>query len=250
MMKAVLLEFYKLRRKRVFLMIVLFLLVEISWAFLSVSMAMSRNPDKAGWEGIVVTIASMNGLFLPILSAVVVSRISDMEHTGNTWKLLMAASLPRSRIYAAKYACACLLMLLAMILLSIAIATFGLANGFAQPLPLSLLLRFMSGTMLANMAVIALQQWISSAVKNQAFGLGLGMVGGFIGMTADLFPEAVRRIFVWSYYTGLSCVTYKYENGTMEFVTRSVEPALPLAVVLMGGAVYLIGSIHMSRKEE
>ncbi|MEJ8544730.1 ABC transporter permease [Brevibacillus borstelensis] len=249
-MKAVGLEFYKLRRKRVLLMIVLFLTVELGWAFVSAGMAISRNPEKAGWEGVLVTIASMNGLFLPILSAVVVSRICDMEHTGNTWKLLMAASFKRSGIYAAKYACACLLLLLFIILQSMAILCFGIANGFEQSFPLSLLLRFAAGTMLASLAVIALQQWISFSVKNQAFGLGLGMIGGFIGMAADLFPEAVRRIFIWSYYTGLSPISYKYENETMEFVTRGFEPYLPAAALLIGAAVYLIGSIHASRQEE
>ena len=30
--------------------------------------------------------ATMNGLFLPILAAVIASRICDMEHRGNTWR--------------------------------------------------------------------------------------------------------------------------------------------------------------------
>lgn len=114
-MKAIGLEFFKLRRRHLFLMIVLFLSMEIAWAFISISMSISRNPDSAGWEGVFVTIASMNGLFLPILSAVVVSRC-DMEHKGSTWKLLMAISVKRRRIYAAKYICACVLLLFAVLL--------------------------------------------------------------------------------------------------------------------------------------
>ena len=46
-MKAIKLEFYKLRHKHLFLMITLFLLVEIAWTFMATSMSISRNPDYA-----------------------------------------------------------------------------------------------------------------------------------------------------------------------------------------------------------
>lgn len=248
-MKAIRLEFFKLRRKRLFLMIILFLCVELAWAFMANSFSISRNPNNAGWDAVLVTVASMNGLFLPIISAVVVSRICDMEHKGSTWKLLMAASVKRSRIYAAKYASACILMLGAMILQAFAIVGFGVAHGFEESVPFSLLIRFLAGTMLTNMVVIALQQWISLSVKNQAFALCLGMIGGFIGMAAELFPAAVRQIFIWSYYTGLCPVAYNYVNNTMGFVPRDIGASLPITVLFMGAAAYVAGSIHVSRQE-
>ncbi|CAH0119426.1 hypothetical protein PAE9249_01929 [Paenibacillus sp. CECT 9249] len=248
-MKTVMLEFYKLRRKRLLLMISMFLSVEIGWAFLSVSKSMSRNPDSSGWDGALVIIASLNGLFLPLIAAVVVSRLCDMEHKGNTWKLLTAASLKRHRLYFGKYACACILLLFAVIAQMAAIAGFGAVSGFGMPVPFSELFKLLAGTMLTNAVVIALQQWISLAVKNQAFGLCLGMIGGFIGMTADLFPAAVRRILIWSYYSGLSPVTYNFVNETMEFVPRQIVAFLPASVLLMGAAVYIAGSVHVSRQD-
>lgn len=85
--------------------------------------------------------------------------------------------------------------------------------------------------------------------QKSGFCLCLGMIGGFIGMTADLFPAAVRRLFVWSYYTGLSPVTYNYVNGSMEFVIREIGAHLPIALCLIGVAVYIAGSTHVSRQE-
>lgn len=248
-MESVSLEFFKLRRKHLFLMITLLLSVEIAWAFMSVSMYLTRNPGKVGWADTIVTIASMNGLFLPIILAVVVSRICDMEHKGNTWKLLMTASVRRSQVYTAKYICACFLLLYAVALQVAAIAGFGIANTFGTPIPLWLLIKFSGGTMLTSMAVIALQQWVSLAVKNQAFALSLGMLGGFIGMTADLFPATIRRIFIWSYYTGLSPVTYSYANNSMKFIANDIEVYLPIAVLLMGITAYFLGNIHVSRQD-
>lgn len=250
-MKAICLEFYKLRHKHLFLMVTLFLFVEIAWAFMATSMSISRNPDGAGWEPVIAMLSSMNGLFLPILSAIAVSRICDMEHKGNTWKLLLSVSVKRGQLYAAKYACACVLMLCACILQVLAIVAFGIANSFEQPVPLLLLARFLMGTVLTNMVIIALQQWVSLAVKNQAFALCLGMVGGFMGLVADLFPRAVRRFFVWSYYTGLSPITQSYANEKIQFTVLDLSALLPMmAMLIMAGiGIYIAGSIHISRQE-
>lgn len=249
MMHAIRLEFYKLRRKRLTLMFALFLAVELGWAFASLSMSIARRPDNAGWPAAIATVASMNGLFLPILSAVIVSRICDMEHKGQTWKLLMSAAVARSRIYAAKYIAACLLLAVAVALQTAGIAAFGMARGWAEAVPVSLLLRYAAGTMLATAAIVALQQWLSLAVKNQAFALALGMLGGFAGMTADLFPAGIRAGLIWSYFTGLSPVTFGYIDETMRYVLHDISPSHALAALAMGAAAYIAGSIHVSRQE-
>ncbi|WP_281533259.1 ABC transporter permease [Anaerocolumna aminovalerica] len=250
-MKAVNLELYKLRHKHLFLMVTLFLLVEIGWAFMASSMSISRNPDNAGWEPLIAMLSSMNGLFLPILSAICVSRICDMEHKGNTWKLLLTVSVKRGKLYGAKYISASIVMLWACILQVLAIIAFGIINDIGQPVPLFLLTRFLIGTVLTNMIIIALQQWVSMAVENQAFALCLGMVGGFIGLVADLLPSGVRRIFVWSYYTGLSPITQSYISEKMQFIVRDISSLLPVAAMLIvaGFGIYLAGSIHVSGQE-
>lgn len=94
-------------------------------------------------------------------------------------------------------------MLWVCVLQMLSIIIVGILNDFKQPIPLHLLSQFLIGTALTNMVIIGLQQWISMAIKNQAFALTLGMIGGFIGMTADLLPQQVGRLFVWSYYAKL-----------------------------------------------
>lgn len=248
-MKTVRLEFYKLRHKKIFFMIILFLLFEMGWVFMSSATSMSRNPDSKDWNGIIMTVASLNGLFLPILTAVVVSRICDMEHKGNTWKMLMAASVSRGRIYISKYICVCTLLLIVGLVQVAAVVAFGLLYGLNGHVPISMLMIFLGGTLLTSMAVTALQQWISTVLKNQAFALCAGMLGGFAGMTAPLFPASIRNIFMWSYYTGLCPVTYSYSNNTMKFVANNIGTFMPAAVLLMGIAIFIAGSIHVSKKE-
>ncbi|MGD8190671.1 ABC transporter permease [Brevibacillus ginsengisoli] len=250
-MRAIRLEFYKLRRKHLWLMTALFLCVELAWAFMAASMSFSRNPDNAGWETIIALLSTMNGLFLPILSAIIVSRICDMEHKGNTWKLLLSISVKPGQLYAAKYGCASVLMLCACIFQVVAIVAFGKMNAFLQPVPILLLVQFLVGTTVTNLVVIALQQWISTAVKNQAFALCLGMLGGFIGMVGDLFPLSVRRFLVWSYYTGLSPITQQYTSDKIHFFVREISASLPVAGILMAVAItiFLAGRKFVSRLE-
>lgn len=248
-MKAIVLEFYKLRRKRIWVMMALFLSAEMIWACLALTMSMSRNPGTAGWEAIIATVASMNGLFLPLMSAIVVSRICDMEHKGNTWKLLIATNMKPSHIYLAKYACANTMLLYYMVLQTGVLAVFGRWYGLTDPIPFALLGLHIGGSILATMAIVAVQQWVSMSVKNQAFALGLGMIGGFIGMTADLFPAAVRRLFIWSYYSGLSPVTYQYGDQTARYIIQPAGMGVLAAVVLIAGIGYVAGSVHVSRQE-
>ncbi|WP_103106388.1 ABC transporter permease [Brevibacillus reuszeri] len=248
-MNAFGLEFFKLRRKHLPLMIVLFLCVELGWVFASVSMSLARNPDGTGWEAMLATVSSMNGLFLPILAAVVVSRLCDMEHKGNTWGLLMAAAVNKNQLYAAKYTCANVLLCFAAMMQVMVVVGIGYGLSFTDPVPFSLLIAYLWGTVLTNLVVIGLQQWVSIMLNNQAFCLSLGMIGGFIGMTSDLFPSEIGRLFIWSYYSGLSPVTYQYVNQSMEFVTRSSGVVLPMGVLAMVVVVYGAGSYFASRRE-
>lgn len=250
-MKAISLEFYKFRHRRLFLMVTLFLLVEVAFLFMGISRSISINPHNANWEALIVMFASMNGLIFPILVSVCVSRICDTEHKGNTLKLLLTLSVNPGQIYAAKYICACILMLWACTLQVLAIAAFGIVNGFENSVPTSLLIWFFAGIYLTSMAVIALQLWISMMWKNQAFAISLGMIGGFIGMTADLMPTGIRGMFIWSYFSKLSPVAQSFKSEKLDFIVRDIHALLPmmLIVIVAGSILYLVGNFHLSRKE-
>lgn len=249
-MKVIGLELYKWRHKRLFLMVLLFLLAEIGWAFAVTRISITRNPDQAGWEPLVATISAMNGFFLPILTAICVSRICDMEHKGNTWKLLYTLSVKRSTLYMAKSVSASIVMGVALSLQALAIVAFGIVHHFA-PVPIWLLTRFILGTAVTTLVLIALQQWVSMAIKNQTFALTLGMVGSFVGLVADLLPSGVSKFFVWSYYTALSPITSVYADEKLHFVIRDSSLLWPqmAALLAVGMALYGVGSVHVARRE-
>lgn len=249
-MIALSLEFFKLRRKRIFLMIFLFLLAQMVWAFLSLGMSMSKNNiAHSQWEAVIAIVASMNGLFLPIISAIIVSRVCDMEHKGNTWKMITTTNINRKQIYLAKYVCVLLLLLFYILLQTALITLFGLTYDFISPAPLILLGQYILGMMITSTTIVALQQWVSLSLKNQAFALCLGMVGGFIGMTADLFPATIRQFFIWSYYTGLSPATYLFTENAATYVSRPIDTSMLIIALILTAIFYAVGNWRISNKE-
>ncbi|PYI56988.1 ABC transporter permease [Paenibacillus flagellatus] len=243
------LEYFKIRRKKIGILITLLLSFEMLWSFVSISMSIARNPDQAVWESVLFSVSSMNGLFMPIVSAIVVSRICDMEHKGNTWKMLVATDVKRGRLYAAKYICANILLLYGLLAQTVLMVAFGLVKDFPGAPPVDLLARYIGGTMLVTLAVTALQQWISWASQNQTFALCLGMVSGFIGMTSGLFPAAARHLFIWSYYLDLSPVTYRYTEASSTYMEQPWGFGIAAAALAMALLLYIAGSIHVTRKE-
>ncbi len=163
--------------------------------------------------------------------------------------MLVATNVERKQLYAAKYICINSLMLYAIFAQILFIIVFGLIKNFPDTVPIGLLIRFIGGNLLTTLAITALQQWISFSIKNQSFALCLGMLGGFIGMTAGLFPAAIRHIFIWSYYLELSSVTYLYAEPTGSYMIQPVNFGIVLGAVIMTGLFYFAGRIQVSRQE-
>ena len=149
-------------------------------------MSISMNHENANWEPLIVMLSSLNGLLLPILIAICVSRICDMEHKGNTWKLLLPLSVNTGRIYAAKYICAFILMLWACAMQVFSIAAFGIVKDFEDSIPIFLLVKFFLGIVFTSMAVIALQQWVSIVKEKSGFCTIPWYGNCFIGLTTPI----------------------------------------------------------------
>ncbi len=99
-MKYLWLELYKLKHRKVFLTFLVILGVELLFVFSNYGnnnnfLNMISDPAAPAWEDLIIGPAAINGLFFPILAAVIASRICDMEHKGNTWKLLECNNEPQ-----------------------------------------------------------------------------------------------------------------------------------------------------------
>ena len=171
-MKYLGLELYKLKRRKVFLTFALILGVELLFVFSNYGnnenfLGMISDPNAPAWEDLIVGPATMNGLFLPILAAVIASRICDMEHRGNTWKLLECNNENRKAIWFCKFTVVAVLMLAAILIQALVIVAYGNAVGIVEPLPVKTLWEFVLGTAMVTFVVVTIQVFFSLVFANQ-----------------------------------------------------------------------------------
>ena len=122
-MKYLRLELFKMKHRKVYLTFFFILGVELLFIFSNYGrnshfQSMVPDPSAPAWENLIVGPAAMNGLFFPILSAVLASRICDIEHRGNTWKLLECNNQSRNSIWLCKFTIVAVFMLAAIFSIS------------------------------------------------------------------------------------------------------------------------------------
>ncbi|WP_195267865.1 ABC transporter permease [Eubacterium sp. 1001713B170207_170306_E7] len=249
MMTYLKLEFYKLKRRRVFLSTTAILLIQAVWVIAATDqyLAKGRMLDYP-WESLLMTFASMQVIFFPIAAAVLSSRICDIEHMGNTLKWLETTSETRSRLYLAKFAVSNLLLLLSSLVTFVSLGIYGFfIRSFAEPFPAAAFFTALIGTAIINAALITLFQGISLYFKNQLIVMVAGIIFGFLGIMGSLLPDALRHLILSCYYLDLSPAAMAYPSGE---ILLTAVPVWPFALALfLGLIIYFTGRYYICKKE-
>lgn len=245
------LEFYKLKRRHVFLTVLALFLAETFFILYSAYRSVARGGTAADlpWENLLMQIALLNGLFCPFTLAVAASRVCDVEHKGDTWKLLSCCSERMSSLYSAKFACCMILTAAAQAIQYFLYAGYGFAAKYPGAFPAEKFLASYAGTMLINVGVLAVQEFFSMAVANQSAALVAGLFGSFLGFAGALFPDSVRRIFIWGYYTELAQARTVEINGKWALAPVAVNWEFLAGVFIAGLLIYGIGKHRFAQKE-
>ena len=243
------LEFYKLKRRKIFLTTTAILLIQAVWVIAATDQYLSRGRMlDFPWESLLMTFTSMQVIFFPIAAAVLSSRICDIEHMGNTLKWLETTSETRSRLYLAKFTASNLLLLISSFITFGTLIIYGsFVKAFSAPLPTTAFLTALVGTALVNAAMLAFFQAIALYFKNQLIVMVAGIVFGFLGIMGSLLPSALRHLVLSCYYLDLSPAVMAYPSGEIRL---TAVPVWPFAVALVLGIIlYLAGRYCLSKKE-
>ena len=243
-MKYLWLELYKLKHRKVFLTFLVILGVELLFVFSNYGnnknfLNMVSDPAAPAWEDLIIGPAAINGLFFPILAAVIASRICDMEHKGNTWKLLECNNQNRRSIWFCKFTIVSTLMMLAIFIQAFIIIAYGNSMGIVQPLPVRTLLGFVLGTAMITFVVVTIQVFFSLVCINQLIPMSIGMVGALIGFISTLLPPGIRNILIWGNYAELMVLGQDTSSGNLQssgLVVRNIN-FVPLAILFVVGLV-------------
>lgn len=238
-MKLLRLEFYKCRRRKIDLVCAAVLAVEFIW--MEAFFARQDAEDlKWGWMLLLYNLAMVDAIVLPLSVATLASRSCEIEHKGNTWKLLETMA-PPGRIYAAKIGWGALVLAALLVIRSALFLAVGVVQGFQGEVPYGRFGLFTLISWAVSMMVYALQQGLSLRFANQAAALVCGISGSFLGILSMLFPPALIRCVPWGYYGLMSLVGMDWDAATRvtRFYYQWPHP-VDLALLLMWAAVFFI----------
>lgn len=211
----------------------------------------SDTEDLAqGYHSLFYQLPMLNAIMMPILIAVMASRLCDMEIKGNTLKLLYTLQ-DRGRFYHCKF-----LFGLKYLLLYVAGETclILLAGGlfhFTEPLDWTLFAWHFLTTFTVGAMLLSLQQFFSLQSENQIFPLILGLVGSFLGLFSLYFPKAVSSLVLWSYFAAFTPIGMDWDSSTR--ITTFYDCPIPvkeyLCFLLFTLVFYLAGQWLFRKKE-
>lgn len=232
-MKLLKIELFKLKRKYYVLQLLLMVVFQIVWTLVALSKSDITNQ---WWPDALKFVSSLNGLILVII----VARLWDMEHKADTLNILLISELSKSQLYFYKYWVANLLLLL------VPLCQVGLLGLFALSqaktiLPIRTILHYVAGIQMTTMSLVAIHQLVSSCIKNQAFSICLGLIGGFIGLISDFIPRIVQYTLPWFYYSLLAPAQLDFSGGYYQTVYQPYDTTATLVLIISTYIIYIIG---------
>lgn len=233
------LEGAKNRRRKTPLLCATILAAELLWV--GAYLARQDAEDLLwGWMLLLYNLSMVDAVILPLSVATLASRSAELEHRGNTWKLLETMVSP-DRLYAVKLGWGALVLAGLLVLRAGLFLGVGVATGFPGPVPWGRFALFTLLSWLVSLMVYALQQGISLRFANQAAALVCGIAGSFLGLLSLLFPPALTRCVPWGYYGLLSLVGMDWDAATRvtTFFWRW-PPAADLLLLLLWAAGFLL----------
>lgn len=248
-MKALRLEFYKSHRKKLWLVAFLMVTVQGLWLLWAMR-GIDAKKLSQGYLSCLYQFPLLNAIVLPVLISVLVSRICDIEHKGDTLKELFTMQSAGS-IFDAKVICCAIYTALAVALQIVVILVVGHIKNFGDtPIRSDFLLYFFSQFSVSLFLVILIQIFALKFV-NQFIPLVVGLVSGFLGLMAMYFPLWVTRIVPSAYYGLLSTVRMDWDRETRIVNYLHSSFSLKDCLILIGVMIilYIFGRKIFTKKE-
>lgn len=185
-------ELLKAKRTKSFFIIILVMGVGFAWAIAAATRYLS-NPAMHQINLIFYMMKEVNGLILPIVVALFVSRIVKNEKEGNTFKLLLANGENLRHIFLSKLALTMFVLTFLAFLEGVVVQL--IANFSGLEMPVSLILWQIVIFLLASFVLTCLFLTLQFLLKKQALIMALGIFGGFLGVGFGHATAFLQLIF-------------------------------------------------------
>ena len=249
MTRAVVLEFRKMRRLHTGPIVGLLVIAVAALSSMSSFSAGTRetfdDPSASPWAALLLSYTMMAAMTSPILTAVLASRQTDIEHAGAGWTLAATAGFPPGTLCRAKIVALSLVLLPAVGLQSLLVIGAGAAAGIRVPLDPGPWIGYTALLLLVDVAFLALHVWLAATVENQLVSVGVGMLGAFLAASTVLAPGTVSRLIPWGYY---AVIAHAAQNDAgVAYLTPPY--AWIAAFLILVGAVYGFATRRLDKIE-
>lgn len=249
---AIRLELVKMRRLWTVPVAAALVVSTVALSSINLFMESSRpgftDPDQRLWEQLLLGYSLMSAITGPILTSVLASRQADIEHSGAGWTLLATAGLTPGSLCRVKVAALSLVVIPAVTIQTLLLIGLARLRGVLVPLEAGPWALYTVELICVDLVFCAFHVWLASIRENQLVGVGVGLVGSFIGIYTMLLPLWVARLVPWGYYAVISCATqYATSAATIRYTTPPlgwVAAFLALAALLFTAATRRLDQIE------
>lgn len=249
MRRAVRLEFQKMHRLHTAPIVIVMIVAVAALSSASLFSGSTRetfdDPAATPWAALLLTYTMMAAMTSPILTAVLASRQTDIEHSGSGWTLAATAGLTPGILCRAKLAILSIILLPTVVLQSLLVIIAGKLAGIRVPLELGPWAGYTLLLFLVDIAFCALHIWLAATVENQLVSVGVGVLGAFLAVFMLLVPGVIGRFVPWGYYAVISHAS-QHDGGV-----AYVSPPYPwvAGLLLLVGVVFTLATQHLDRIE-
>jgi hypothetical protein len=246
-------EFYKIKRRRIGLTMCAMMMIQFLWCVWSF-----RNPTEnerlQGWLGFLYQLPLLNSIMMPTITAVLASRLADIEHKGNTYKQLETLR-SASTLFHAKILCGLLILVLMFATQLVFLLCFGHSLGYEGQPDIDYYLHYLILNLLCTFSLYLLQLTLSMLFFNQMIPLVVGLCGSLAGLILMfLYNFPLRPLFPWGGYIAAMFVGADWDSETRIMTYYYVKTAengmLGHCLIFLWLVVfYAAGRILFTRKE-
>ena len=243
-------ELQKARRRHDLLLCLLVPLIVTVWVG---GLASPSSPEELanGYSSLFYSIPVVNCILMPVLAAVLASRLWDVEVKGCTLKLLYTLQ-SRSSLFAAKSLLGFGEVLLVILLEEGSLLLLGRVHGYTEAFPTGQFF-YLGVCTLAVLTMLFVSELLLMLVWNNPMpALSVGIVGALVGLFSAFMPPIVSYFVPWGYFIPLcsyEVANWNQATHTVTYGTRAFNWGL-LAFTLVLAAGLFAAAWRIIRDKE
>ena len=213
----------------------------------------AESPEELanGYSGMLYSVPVIHCIVLPVLMAVLASRLWDMEKKGNMRKLLYTMQSRRS-LFGGKILFGSLEIGLVTLLEIGGLLLTGRLHGYTEALPGWQFIYLAVCTLAVDLMLFFFSFLVVLLARNSLPALCVGIVGALVGLFSAFMPQIVSYFVPWGYFIPLGAYEvahWEQETRTVTYGARPWNLGLLLFTMVMGTALLLACWRKVQRQE-